>query len=216
MARKPQEARTEVTSERDVVTTGMASINQLAQMFETDPKTLPKKLKSLIPQARRGTLRLYNIREAASMIVDPGYDIEEWIKQASPQEVHPHLLKEFWNGQNARTKHEREMGDLWPTAQVVEAFADVFATIRMTLLLYADDVDREESLSDKQRQIIRRLTDNLIVRVGDEIQEKFKDYDSGEQTETDDEAEEDWNITAEDDDEDLPEAEADEEEDIDI
>lgn len=200
--------KTEVTSISDPVITGMASIAQLAQLFETDAKTLPKRLKSLMPVARRGAVRLYNIRDAASMIVSPGYEIEEWIKQASPQEVNPHLLKEFWNGQNARTKFEREMGDLWETARVVEAFADVFATVRMTLLLFADDVDREESLSNKQRDIIRRLTDGLIVKVGKDIEEKFKGYERNDRNiVAADEDGDDGNILA---------AEADEEEDIDI
>lgn len=216
-----RKVKVEVTSTIDPVATGMASIAQLAQLFETDRLSLPKRLKGLPPVARRGQVKLYNVREVAEKIVSPGYEVEEWIKQASPQEVNPHLLKEFWNGQNARTKFEREMGNLWETHQVVDAFAEVFSTIRMTLLLFADDVDREESLSDNQRQIIRRLTDALIVRVGESIQEKFKHYDRDATDQTADDEDDDWNISAADDDEEdddgnILAAEADEEENLGI
>lgn len=198
----------------DVLATGRATMSQLARLFETDAKTLPKRLKGVTSVGRKGNYKLYNIREAASMIITPGYEVEEWLKQASSQELPPLLLKEFWNGQNARAKFERDMGNLWETARVVEAFADVFATIRMTLLLYVDEVDREEALSDTQREIIRRLTDGLIVRIGEEIEEKFKDYDGDG---TDRGADDEFNISAADDDEDeLLEAETDEEEDIGI
>lgn len=208
--RQPK-AATEVTS--DLLASGLATMAQIAKLFETDAKTLPQRMKQVVPRGKKGNYKLYNIREAAAFIVPPGYEIEDFIRQASPQEMPPLLLKEFWNGQNARAKYEKEMGNLWETAKVVEAVGSVFSLIRMTLLLFADDIDREDSLTDTQREIVRRMVDGLIVKIGEEIEEKFKDYDptpNGPAGEVEDE------LIVPDDDDDIFGTETESEEDIDI
>lgn len=225
---RPPLPKDEVTSV--LLATGEATIAQIAQLFETDAKTLPKRLKRLIPTGMRSGYKVFKIREAAAYLVAPGYEIEEFIRQMSPQELPSLLLKEFWNGQRARLEYEKSLGNLWETPAVVEAFGEVLGVVRMTLLLFADDVDREDSLSDGQRAIIRRMTDALIVTLGENISEKFKDYHANlaaSGTEDEDEPEPDDTIvegfddplTVEDEDDlrvDVLEAEDDEEEDIEI
>ncbi len=171
---RPPKPDSEVTSE--LLVTAMATIAQLAQLFETDAKTLPKRMKSVMPRGTRRGNKVYNIREAASMIVTPGYEIEEFIRQMSPQELPNLLHKEFWNGQNARLAYETKLGNLWPTEQVVEAIGELQNVIRMTLLLLVDDVNREESLTNGQRATIQRITDAAIETMKKNVVEKFKDY----------------------------------------
>lgn len=164
----------EVTSE--LLTSGMATIAQIAQLFETDAKTLPKRLKSISPKGTRRGNKLYSIREAAAFIVTPGYEIEEFIRQMSPQELPVLLLKEFWNGQKARLEYETKLGNYWPTSDVVEYIGELMNTIRMTLLLLQDDVNREESLTDGQRKSIQRITDASIETMKKNVTEKFAGY----------------------------------------
>ncbi len=171
---RPPLPDTEVTSE--LLTTGMATIAQLAQLFETDAKTLPKRMKSVMPRGTRRGNKVYTIREAAAFIVTPGYEIEEYIRQMSPQELPPLLSKEFWNSQKSRLEYETKLGNLWPTQDVVEYIGELQNTIRMTLLLMVDDVNREESLTNGQRATIQRITDAAIETMKKNVVEKFKDY----------------------------------------
>ena len=172
---RPRSAKNEVTS--DLISTGCATMAQLAGLFRTDAKTLPQRLKKVPTEGKnRNGYNVYDIRKAASFIVTPGYEIEEFIRQMSPQELPPLLQKEYWNGQNARLKYERELGNLWPTPDVAEFVGELLSTVRMSLLLVADDVDREESLTDGQKQIIRRIMDGLISTLKEKLAERFKDF----------------------------------------
>lgn len=164
----------DVTSE--ILATGEATMSQIAQMFETDAKTLPQRLKGVIPTGRRNGYKVYNIREAAGRLVKPGYEIEDFIRQMSPQELPPLLAKEFWNGQRARVAYEKEIGNLWPTADVVELFGVLCQGIRQTLLLTVDDVEREEGFTDGQRRAFRRIVDASIVAMQEKLTEKFQDH----------------------------------------
>jgi hypothetical protein len=221
---RPPGAKDEVTS--TLLATGQATFAQIAQLFETDAKTLPKRLKGVIPKGTRSGYKVYSIREAAEYLVTPGYEIEDFIRQMSPQELPPLLSKEFWNGQNARLNYEKSLGNLWPTDDVVAAFGEILNVVRMAVLLVADDVDRESGLTPGQRLIIRRIMDGMIVKLGQDITDKFKEYHANraptgfplrsDEDDLDDDAD-DENITAEDDEEEddgnLLAAEDDEEED---
>lgn len=171
---RPPKERSEVTSE--LLATGEATMAQLAQLFETDAKTLPKRLRGLRPSGTRNNTSTYKIREAASRIVKPGYAIEHYLRTMNHSELPPLLTKEYWNGQRARQIYEENAGDLWRTAQVVEAFADAFKTLRMSLLLTADTVEREIELSEAQRKIIKRNIDGAIDDLREKMIDRFKDY----------------------------------------
>jgi hypothetical protein len=149
---------------------------QLAQLFETDAKTLPRRLKGLRPSGRRVNAQTYKIREAASRLVKPGYSIEQYLHRMHPNELPVGLMKEFWAGQKSRQEFETRAGDLWPTAQVVEALAEAFKTARMTILLMPETVERETGVTDAQRKVIRRLTDGLIDDLREALVEKFSSY----------------------------------------
>jgi len=171
---RPPTAKDEVTS--TLLATAEATMSQLAQLFETDAKTLPKRLKGCIPKTQRNGYNVYSIREAASFLVTPGLEIEEFIRQMSPQEMHPLLTKEFWNGQRSRLEYEIKLGMHWPTSEVVSFVGELMNTMRMTLLLVTDDVHREESLTDGQAKVFQRITDAAIETMKKTVTEKFKDY----------------------------------------
>ena len=181
---RPAGSDSEVTAE--IVESGRATMTQLAQMFGTDTKTLPARLRGIqaAGKNKRG-YRVYSIAEAATRIVRPGYEIEEYIRQMSPQELPPLLSKEYWNGQNARIKFETEMGRYWPTDRVVEAFGGGLAALRMSILLIQDGVEREEVLSAAQRAAVQRLMDSAINDARDAIVEKMKEFDCADELEDD-------------------------------
>ena len=166
--------QSDVTSE--ILATSQATLSQIAQLFETDAKTLPQRLKGIVPAGRRNGYKVYNISECAASLIKPGYEIEQFIRQMSPQEMSPLLQKEFWNGQRARIAYEKEMGNLWPTEDVV-AFAGVLQqAIRQVIILVTDDVDREEGFTDGQRKAFRRIMDDGIRKMKENVKEAFEEY----------------------------------------
>lgn len=171
---RPRKEDAEVTSE--LLTSGAATIAQLAQLFETDAKTLPKRMKMVQPVGTRKGNKVYSIRQAAQFIVTPGYEIEEYIRQMSAQELPPLMMKEFWNGQRARLEYEIKLGNHWPTEDVIEFIGELGQAMRMVYLLLADDVNRETSLTDGQRKAILRLADAGIANMQKTVKEKFEKY----------------------------------------
>lgn len=172
---RPPKAKDEVTS--DLLATGEASMAQLAQLFRTDAKTLPRRLRRLRPVATRSGVRVFSIRDAAAYLVKPGYSIEEYIRGMHPNDLPVGLQKEFWAGLKSRQSYEIQNGDLWPTSQIVEAFGEAFKDARMTILLFAETVERETGVTDAQRKVLRRLGDGLIEELRTALVEKFKDYE---------------------------------------
>lgn len=172
---RPPKARDEVTSA--LLVTGEASMAQIAQLFRTDAKTLPKRLRRLQPVATRSGVNVYSIRDAAAYLVKPGYSIEQYIRNMHFSDLPVGLQKEFWAGLKSRQSYELQAGDLWPTAQIVEAFGEAFKEARMTIMLFAETVERETGLTDAQRKVIRRLSDGLIDDLRNALVEKFANYE---------------------------------------
>lgn len=171
---RPKKLRDEVTSE--LLATGEATMSELAQLFQTDAKTLPRRLRGLRAAGTRNNTRTYNIRDAAARLVKPGYSIEQYLQRMHPNELPVGLMKEFWAGQKSRQEFETRAGDLWVTAEVVEALAEAFKTARMTILLMPEGIERETGVTDAQRKILRRLTDGLIDDLRESLVEKFASY----------------------------------------
>ena len=172
---RPPKPKDEVTS--DLLATGEATMSQLAQLFRTDAKTLPRRLRRLKHVATRSGTRVYSIRDAAAYLVKPGYSIEEYIRNMHFSELPTGLHKEFWAALRSRQEYETRAGDLWQTAAIVEAFGEALKTARMTILLFLETVERETGVTEAQRTIIRRLTDGLIDDLREALVEKFKDYE---------------------------------------
>ena len=169
--------RPQAVTDTELLATGEATKAQIAKLFRRDPKTLDRLLYGLIPSNVRRGVNVYSIEEAASRLVKPGYQIEGYIRRMHQADLPPLLQKEFWNGLRARQAFEREQGDLWPTAEVVSVFAEVAATLRMSLLLMPDEVDREAAMTVRQREVLKRLTDAAIVNLQDALVEKFSGYE---------------------------------------
>lgn len=67
----------------------------------------------------------------------------------------------FWDGMTKKTKWMRDAGMLWHTDDVREVLGEVFATIRSTVQLWADSVDKAETLTKEQMTFLRLQTDGL-------------------------------------------------------
>lgn len=139
------------------------TINQLCEIFKMDARDLKPKIEGQVrPVGIRRNAPIYAIRDVAPYLVKPPYDIDEFIQRMSIADLPPILRKEYWAGLRSRQLYEKEAAELWPTSDVVDIVSTLFKTIRMSLLLTRETVEREAELSPTQRQIITRLIDNTL------------------------------------------------------
>lgn len=130
------------------------TLTQLARAFGMDGPDIQSKIKHVQPAGRRRGYAIYRIKDVAPYLVKPVGDISDYLKRMNPRDLPPLVAKEFWNGQNARLKFEKEEGDLWPIDQVMEYVGDLLKIVRMSALTAADAIHAKTTLDEKQRQFI--------------------------------------------------------------
>lgn len=155
------------------------SIGWLSNIFRMDRQTVQKRL-GACPVLRRGQgdVPLFDVGQAASFLIKPKINIEEWVKSLRPADLPPYLQSEFWDAQNKRQKWEENAGDLWRTDRVVEVFADVFKLIKETMQLWTDSIERKEGMTGEQRRLLMQMIDGMQ----DELYKKLIDFSKTQKT----------------------------------
>lgn len=148
------------------------SVSFLATFFSMDKRHVALKLPGVrVIQTVDGHPR-YDFKEAIQKLARPSPEqVMEYVKKMRPNDLPPIMQSEFWNAQLRRQKFEKEAGDLWHTEDVLEMISEVFKAVRTSAMLMADAVERETSLTPKQREIVVSLTDAMLA----DIREKTLD-----------------------------------------
>jgi hypothetical protein len=60
---------------------------------------------------------------------------------------------------------------------VQQVVAGLFKTVRQRIVLFADTVERQTSLTEEQRRIVQAMGDGLLDDIHRAIIEQFKNYD---------------------------------------
>jgi len=154
-----------------------ATVSDLAVMFDMSANEINRRIVGKVaPCGVESKVPRYRVRDAAPYLCNVVFDPEEFIRNLSPAKLPAALQDAFWKGQLSRQKFEKDKGDLWSTRHVVETLAEVAKTIRMTVMMFLDTLDQETNLSDKQREIVRNLSDGLLRMLHKDLVEQFKDY----------------------------------------
>jgi hypothetical protein len=154
-----------------------ASIRELATLFAMPMTTVKDRIVGLPPCARRNGTDVYSIPEAARRLVS-ALDDAELVRQVlrmKHTELPPSLRREFWMAELNRQKVEVNASNLWPTDKVVEKAGAAFKTLRLSLQLMADQVERNETLTNKQRKTILDLVDMTLQDMRDKLIDGFND-----------------------------------------
>lgn len=155
-----------------------ASINQLAGIFEMEPRDIKAKITGLVsPCGERRGHPIYKIKDVAPYLVQPPYDIDEFIQRMSVADLPTFLRKEYWAGMRSRQLYEKEAAELWPTSKVIEAVSSLLKTLRMSLLLAREAAERETELTARQRAIITRIVDNALEEAHANVVAQFSKSD---------------------------------------
>lgn len=141
---------------------GGVSAAWLGHVFGMDKNTVKKRLaKCPVAGMNRGTPH-YLIREAATYLVNPKVDVEEYIRSLRPQDLPPHLNDTYWSALGKRQKVLADAKETWNTDDVLAVFGRVNMRIKSTVMLWVDEVDRVHGLTDEQREMLTRMADGLL------------------------------------------------------
>ncbi len=163
------------------------SVTQACTIFGMDSRDLRAKIEGRVkPCGTRRNNPIYQIREIAPYLVKPPYDLDEFIQRMSIADLPPILRKEYWAGLRSRQLYEKEAAELWPTADIVDMVSTLFKTLRMSMLLTRESVERETELTDRQRSIITKIIDNALENAHAEIVKVFAEHESKVPNKTDD------------------------------
>lgn len=150
------------------------NVAQLCRIFKQDSRDIKAKILGKVePVASRSGNDLYDLAEAAKYIVTPPYDIDEFIQKMTVADLPMLIRKEFWAAQRSRQIYETQAAELWKTDDVVNVVTTLFSTLRQSLLISREVVERETELTAKQRKILTNLIDSALEEAHGAITRTF-------------------------------------------
>ena len=152
------------------------SVYWLSTVFRMSQQAVRRRLADCPPmKGGRGGSLLYDIREAAAYLVEPKLDMERFLSQMNASDLPPTLQKEVWDAKLKRQTFEERAKDLWRTEDVMATYADTFATIKTTVQLWPDEVERAKGLTNEQRTEMVRLSDLLLDAIYESLCKQAQD-----------------------------------------
>lgn len=153
-----------------------ASITQLSTIFGMDVREIRTRMRGMVmPCGQRANNEIYSIKEVAPYLVQPAYDMDEFIQRMSTADLPTLLRKEYWAGMRSRQLYEKEAAELWGTQEVIETISEVLKTVRLSMLLSRESISRETELTPRQQQIIERIIDKTLADIHGTVKQKFKE-----------------------------------------
>ena len=149
------------------------TVSWLAQAFGLNPVQVKERLRKCPPLQRLRAGYLYDFRTAAPYLVKPMFDVKEHIKAMRPEDLPTKLQEKYWSALMRRIKYEERAGMLWRTEKVLTVLGEVFQTIKFSLQLWADNLERATGITSEQRDCLRGMVDGLQ----DELYSRLKDLE---------------------------------------
>lgn len=142
----------------------------LAQTFRMDQKTVREKLKWCVPKrtVQRGrtmVTRYYDIKDAAAFLVTPAISTQDVLRELKRGQLPPALQQSVWDALLKRQTWEERAGQLWHTDKVREVLGSTFQTIKFTIQLWAETVERQTEMTPEQRELIVKMSDLLMAEI---------------------------------------------------
>lgn len=166
-----------MATENEILMVG-ATITDLAQLFGIDRKDVRARIGDVPPRTKRGNMDVWRVKDVASRLskMDGSMtDVVRRVLETHHTDLPKMLSKEFWQGQNSRLKYLRDVGELWDTTAVVELASEAFKTLRLSLMLASDAVERETGLTLRQREIIENLMHEALNDAREKLVVRFTD-----------------------------------------
>jgi hypothetical protein len=153
------------TEQKATEVMGGVTVFWLAKAFGLEVSTVRKKLADCPVMGRKTSGFVYSLPQAAAYLVRPRLDIAAYMEQLKPGELPVQLQPTYWEGVLKRQKFESMAKQLWLAEDVMEIFSEVFKTIKFTLQLWPDTLEREGNFSDEQRASLTVMVDQLAEEI---------------------------------------------------
>ena len=158
-----------------VGTRGGVSVHWLSQVFKMTPENVRRRLGDCPPVATYGKAMRYDVKAAAEYLVDPKIDLEKYLRDMKASDLPASLQKEIWDARLKRQKWEIQAGDLWHTNDVMAVLSSTFSIIKSSVQLWPDTVERQQGITDEQREILIKLGDSLQKEIHEGLVEAVKE-----------------------------------------
>lgn len=150
---------------------GGVSVPWLMKAFRMGRGTVEKKLRGCQPIGHgKHNTPLYDLPEAASYLVKPRINMEEYIRSIKPDQLPERLRESYWSAKLKEQRWREKAGDLWRTSDVLTVFGDVLQKMRTRLQLLPDAIEREAGLDEKQFAAARTAVDAIQDEIYQELQ----------------------------------------------
>lgn len=155
-----QRRRTQVSLHLTDMHAGV-TVSWLAEVFGMDPRDVKRKLADCPPLAARKAGYVYSIPMAARYLVKPAFDLKKMLATMKPADLPAQLQGEFWTARLRQQKWEENAGHLWRTEAVLEVLGKMFSTIKFSMQLWVDNLERSTAVSQEQRRLLVEMIDGL-------------------------------------------------------
>lgn len=165
------------TGTADEIVHNGATLTELGFMFGLAYGTVKNKMAGARPSGTRNGKDVFRLRDAAPRLIKVTEDdaMVNRILNMNHTELPKMLSKEYWQGQLNRQKYEKERGDLWETTKIIEYVGNAYKTLRLSLQLMIDAVERETTLTEVQRRVIQDMIDATLDDMRESLQNGIKD-----------------------------------------
>lgn len=166
------------------------SVQQLCRMFRMTRQGVENKLRNARPidLGAHGN-PVYDLADAASYLIEPKIDIDEYLQTIKPEKLPDHLRETFWNARLKRQRYEENAGDLWRTKKVMEVVGELFLDFSNKLNLIPDLVERQTGFSPEQYRLVRSIVDSIREEMVDDAERLKRGEEVGSQLTDSEEAE---------------------------
>ena len=104
------------------------------------------------------------------------------------------LRKEYWEAKKKEQDFLKEAKELWHTSDVIDAVTGIFLSVKLTVQLWPDTVERQIGLSNEQRELLVALGDSLLGSIHEEVLTRVRDKSTPPALQELAEVEDDWPI----------------------
>lgn len=150
------------------------TVGWLAQAFHMNNAAVKIKLRDCPPMFRRKGGFVYDLKMATRYLVPPVFDVDEYLKTMKVEDLPIRLQTEYWNAKLKRQQFEEEAGQLWRAGVVIDFLGKQFQTMKFTMQLWVDELEKKNALTPEIRQMITKQVDSLQNEIHKKVLELAK------------------------------------------
>lgn len=138
------------------------TVSFLMEAFRLSRYKVEKALRRIRPTGYdRHSSALYDLAEAAACLVEPNFDVTDYLDRLKPEQLPEKMREGYWNAKLKQLRFEERAGQLWRTELVFSIYSEILQDIRTKLRILPDTIDRTVGLSNAQVTKVTRIVDKL-------------------------------------------------------